>query len=120
MRTIQVKKISLQEAKDHSRRDYNPREWNKIVDLYAKDESEFYADNDDKVYAVYMADGIRFFKELSYSMGLSSNGFQMGIRGDNTITLMRFPDNKAIDNTPSNRKILSDNCKENQMIFYYN
>ncbi|QLF85239.1 hypothetical protein elemo19C_phanotate45 [Flavobacterium phage vB_FspP_elemoA_1-9C] len=120
MTTIQVKKISLQEAKDHSRSNYNSREWSKIIDLYAKDEAEFYTNDSDKVYAVYMADGIRFFKELSYSMGLTSSGFQMGIRGDNTITLMRFPDNKAIDNTPGNRKILSNNCKENQMIFYYN
>ena len=120
MTTIQVKKISLQDAKDHSRKEYNTREWNKIIDLYAKDEAEFYTNDCDKVYAVYMADGIRFFKELSYSMGLTSSGFQMGIRGDNTITLMRFPDKKAIDNTPGNRKILSDNCKENQMIFYYN
>ncbi len=120
MTTIQIQKISIQQAKDHSRKDYNPQTWNKIVDLYGKDEADFYTSDDDKVYAVYMADGIRFFKELSYSMGLTSSGFQMGIRGDNTITLMRFPDNKAIDNTPGNRKILSDNCKENQMIFYYN
>lgn len=120
MKTIQVKKISLQEAKDHNRREYNPKEWNKIVDLYATNDHDFYTDDSDKVYVVYVADGIRFFKEVSYSMGITSSGFQIGIRSENTITLMRFPDNKAIENTKNNRKILSENCKENQMVFYYN
>lgn len=121
MKTIQVNKITIQEAKDHSRREYNSREWSKIVDLYAKDSADFYTDeNNNDVYAIYMADGIRFFKQLIYSTGLSSSGFQMGVRGEDTITLMRFPDNKSIDNTLSNREILSNNCKESTMIFYYN
>ena len=108
MRTIQVKQITKEEAINHKRNDYNPSAWKRNIELYAKDECLFFDDNED-VYAIYIADGIRFCQKISYASCLSSGGLRAGCFNDNTIF---FIDAGAVANNNSNRKILREQTKK--------
>jgi hypothetical protein len=123
METIEKLKVSLitkDEALNHHRRDYNPREWEKIIQLYSKEECDMYVTEDNnRIYAVYIADGIRFCKELGYSLCLSSAGLQQGLVYDGYISFKKFGNKMSIENTKANRSILAENTKNFKSIFYY-
>jgi len=122
VKEISVTEVSIDDAKNHSRREYNPSSWSRSIDMYNSrfPECKFYASDDNKLYAVYVADGIRFMQEVSYSSCLSGGGFQQGAVVGNTIKLMRFEKGMSIANTKENRKILATNTKNFKSIFYYN
>jgi hypothetical protein len=115
MRTIQAKKITKEEAINHKRNDYNPSAWKRTIELYSKDECTFFDDTED-VYAIYIADGIRFCQKLSYSSCLSNGGLSTGCFNDNAIF---FVDAGTIANNNSNRQILREQTKSLPQIFYY-
>lgn len=121
VKEISVTEVSIDDAKNHSRREYNPNSWSRSIDMYSRfPECKFYASDDEKLYAIYVANGIRFMQEVSYSSCLSGSGFQQGVVVGNTIKLMRFEKGMSIENTKENRKILATNTKNFNSVFYYN
>lgn len=115
MKTIKVTPITKDEAINHNRKEYNPREWRRTIDLYSKDEYKFYADDND-VYAIYIADGIRFCQKVSYSTSLSSGGLQQGAFGDDFII---FINAGGLANDRHNRDIMRQQTKNIPQLFYY-
>jgi hypothetical protein len=121
VKEISVTEVSIDNAKNHSRREYNPGAWSRSIDMYSRfPECKFYASDNDRLYAVYVADGVRFMQEVSYSSCLSGAGFQQGSVVGNTIKLMKYDEGMSIPNTKENRKILATNTKNFKSIFYYN
>ena len=115
MRTIAVTKITKDEAINHSRREYNPSAWKRNIELYSKDECSFYT-NGENVYAIYIADNIRFCQEISYAMCLSGGGLKMGVFNDDAIF---FVDAPSVENNKYNRQIMKKQTKKLNQIFYY-
>lgn len=115
MRTIAVTKITKDEAINHSRREYNPSAWKRNIELYHSDECIFYTDTED-VYAIYVADGIRFCQKISYAMCLSGGGLKMGVFNDDAIF---FVDAPSVENSKYNRQIMRQQTKKENQIFYY-
>lgn len=115
MRAIKVTQITKDEAINHSRREYNPSAWKRNIELYAKDECNFYTDTED-VYAIYIADGIRFCQKISYAMCLSGGGIQSGVFNEDNIF---FIDAGGIANDNHNRRIMREQTKQLTQIFYY-
>lgn len=108
MKTIRVTKITKQEAINHERREYNSSAWKRIIELYSKDECSFYMDDTD-VYAIYIADGIRFCQKISYAMCLSGGGIQQGAFSDNMII---FINAGGLANDSYNRNIMRQQTKK--------
>jgi len=112
---MRVEIVSLDKVKQSSRSEYNRNEWVKILDSYTKrgNETIFYKDieKDEVYYVIYRVDGLLFFKEISYSSCLSSNGFKRVFINQETkvITFLTFTDGKGkwglLENTEPNRKI---------------
>lgn len=80
-------KISKKCALESEHKDYNAYEWSKKVEMYAEyPECQFYESREKKeygkfpIYAIYVADGIRFMQEVKYSSALSSSGLIEGRR----------------------------------------
>lgn len=115
MRTIQAKQITKEEAINHKRNDYNPSAWKRNVELYSKDECTFFEDGEN-VYAIYIADGIRFCQQLSYAMSLSGGGLRTGCFNNDTLF---FIDAGSLANDNHNRKIFREQTKQLNQIFYY-
>lgn len=101
MKTTIATKMTPEQVKQDSAREYNQREWEKNVDRYMKyGEVEFYkVEKDatfsyDRFYVVYTIEGIRFMNQFSYSASLSSNGFVMVhiapfiLKGDKDIEML--------------------------------
>ena len=76
---MKIKQITIDEALQSSRKEYNPSIWTKEVNAYQRYENPvYYQDLDsDRVYAEYtINEGIRLFKEMCYSHCLSSASFK--------------------------------------------
>lgn len=76
---MRIKQITIDEALNSSRKEYNPSIWAKEVNFYQRYENPvYYQDLDsDRVYAEYtINEGIRFFKEVCYSSCLSGASFK--------------------------------------------
>lgn len=77
-------KLSNEQVKNDSIREYNPTEWNKVVNRYSQFSNvEFFKveKNDvygyDRFFVKYeTSDGMIYFKSLSYSSSLTNGGFQ--------------------------------------------
>lgn len=77
-------KLSNEQVKNDSIREYNPREWDKVVERYSNYSNvEFFKveKNDvygyDRFFVKYeTSDGMIYFKSLSYSSSLTNGGFQ--------------------------------------------
>ena len=115
MTTIRVTHITKDEAINHARREYNPSAWKRNIELYSKDECKFYS-NDEDVYAIYIADGIRFCQKISYAMCLSGGGIQQGAFGDDFII---FINAGGLANDSHNRNIMRQQTKQIPQLFYY-
>jgi hypothetical protein len=78
---MELKKLTHTETLEHSLSEYNITEWRKTVNRFnSYTECKFYEwiDTPNKyatIFAVYIADGIRFMTEVSYSSCLSNTGF---------------------------------------------
>lgn len=77
-------KLSNEQVKNDSIREYNPREWDKVVNRYSQFSNvEFFKveKNDvygyDRFFVKYeLTDGMIYFNSLSYSSSLTNGGFQ--------------------------------------------
>lgn len=75
--------VSSEVVKAATQREYNSSEWNKTVDRYSKyEEVQFFKTPgtiyEFNYYVVYIADGIRFLGEVTYSSCLSNGSFSYG------------------------------------------
>lgn len=75
----QAVEITKEQAINHSRKEYNPSEWKRIVERFSErfDDAVFYdlglgRYNQDEVGVVYITNGVRYFKTLQYSSCLSA------------------------------------------------
>lgn len=79
-RLFTVEIISEDQIRNENR-EYNPREWDKVIDRYSKYSPIFYKVSPQggydytRCFAEYKSDGINFFKSVCYSSSLSSGGF---------------------------------------------
>jgi hypothetical protein len=74
--------------KENEAGNYNISVWKQTVSRYEKYNADFYISdkreyNSDMFYAVYIADGIRFIKEISFSSSLTSSPLQMVMLEEN-------------------------------------
>lgn len=75
--------MTAEEIRNDKARDYNPREWDKVIDRFITyRETEFFKLPEgngygyDRFYAVYtLSDGMRVMNSVGYSSSLSSGGF---------------------------------------------
>lgn len=113
---MKVKAITKEEILNADCKDYNPAEWIKTVERYAKYENvQFYKEIEgpysyERFFATYqIPEGLRIFGSVSYGGSLSSSGFkQVVIRPDGQIETFGFGDtNRPAENTPANRKLLA-------------
>jgi hypothetical protein len=110
--SMKLQVVTLEEVQNSPRSLYNHYEWIKMLNLYNGAETIFYkdAEKEEKYYAVYRADGLLFFKEISYSSCLSSSGFKRVLisKETNVCHFLEFTDGKGnwglLENTQKNRK----------------
>ena len=97
-------------------REYNPTEWDRIIDRYVSYGSTFFKVAPQKgcdytrYYAIYKNGDNRFFKSVSYSSSLTNNGFcKIFIsEGKAYRELFKFGETYGTaENTPNNRKLLA-------------
>ena len=75
---ISVTEITLDEAINHEKSDYNPRYWVETVQRYVRREAKFYTSIQAseygyrRVYAIYNVDGLIAIQEVSYSSSITS------------------------------------------------
>ena len=75
--------VTAEIVKNADQKDYNQRTWNDIVNRYCKYEDVKFLKVPGTIYSfdywvTYVADGIRFLKEVSYGSSLSNSGFTYG------------------------------------------
>jgi len=107
----QAIEITREQAINHSRKEYNPREWERIVNRYdAQDEATFYdlgmgGYNQDEVGVVYMSNGIRSFRILRYSSSLAAyDGVGQINLYDDGVSLTKFKDAQGNEGYISSRE----------------
>lgn len=73
--------LTVEQLRQDPKKEYNEYEWNKMIDRYVSYGSTFYKKDAgdgydyDRFFAVYLADGIRFFKSIGYSSSMTNNDF---------------------------------------------
>jgi hypothetical protein len=83
IKNIKGEFVSAQTVKEATQKDYNKSAWEKTVDRYSGyDDCRFFK-TPGNIYeydylVVYIADGIRFLGEVSYSSSMTSGGFVFG------------------------------------------
>jgi len=97
-------KLSSEQVKNDSMRDYNPTEWNKIVNRYSQFSNvEFYKISKNEIYSYdrffvkyELSDGLILFSSLCYSSSLTSGGFQsVCISNFDVQKLVLMPENQV-------------------------
>lgn len=97
-------KLTIEQVKNDSMRNYNPTEWIKIVNRYSQFSNvEFYKVEKNKIYSYdrffikyELSDGLILFSSLSYSSSLTSGGFQsVCISNFDVEKLVLMPENKV-------------------------
>jgi len=89
---MELKELTYTETLNHSLNEYNIIEWKRIVNRFnSYSECKFYEWMDSPnsyktIFAVYIADGIRFMNEVSYSSCISTMGFTRFVIEDNNTT----------------------------------
>jgi hypothetical protein len=123
-RTVKKNEVTADQVKQSFLREYNPREWESKINWYAIFyECKFYFDEEiNKYFVIYKLkeDSPRFYQEFGYTSSLVNCGFQYGFVGEDKIIFFKYHNMLSIENTNENRKVLSENCKNNQNIFYWN
>jgi hypothetical protein len=121
--------MTAQEIKTSEGREYNAREWNRIIDRLSKYENvRFFQVAPGNGYSYYryfasytVPEGLNFFGSVSYSSCLSSNGFSLIMieptGNPNEVAIFNhlfIINGKEVwaANTPSNRKALVHKSKE--------
>lgn len=76
--------VEAAQVKEATQKEYNQASWNNTVDRYSKLNAKFFkvlateSLYEYDYYVIYIADGIRFLAQVSYSSSLSSGGFAYG------------------------------------------
>lgn len=94
---MNVREITIEEAMNHSEKEYNESVWKSSIRNFLQflefGDVKFYERTDDcrrydEVYVEYtIKEGIRFFKQISYSLCISDAGFlKVNIEGDDVST----------------------------------
>jgi hypothetical protein len=113
----QAIEITKDEAINHSRKEYNPREWKRIVERFSErfDDAKFYDlgmgnYNQDEVGVVYITNGVRYFMTLSYSSCLSSyDGVGQINLYDDGVSMTKFrDDNGNVGYLPSRNPVTAN------------
>lgn len=99
--------ITIDQAINHNRKEYNARIWKETINRYAKYDAKFYESDEisygsTSVYAIYYVDGFRVIQEVSYCVSLTSYPMQSYYLHDNQYL------NKApykFEKTPAGRKL---------------
>ena len=83
LKTLKGEFVTAEVVKEATQKEYNQREWNKLVDRYSTySEVKFFKTPgtiyDFNYYVIYVADGIRFLIEVSYGGCLSNGGYSFG------------------------------------------
>jgi len=75
--SIKLIEISAEQAINHSRREYNPYEWKKRIVQMQKWflEVKFY-EFDNKVFCIYVSNGINLITELDYISSINNGGLK--------------------------------------------
>lgn len=84
MKSFKLNELTLEQAKNHKGREYNPIEWERGILRMIKwfGDVKFYEHGDD-VYAIYQAEGIRLIKRMDYISSLDNGGLKSyTIRGE--------------------------------------
>jgi hypothetical protein len=113
LNNMKLEIVTLEQVQNSPRSLYNHYEWIKMLNRYNGAETIFYkvAEADEKYYAVYRADGLLFFKELSYAGCLSNGGFKRAFISKETLVVhfLEFTDGNGnwgcLENTEKNRKL---------------
>jgi hypothetical protein len=100
---LKLKKLSIEETINHSYKEYNQTEWQKIVNRFAAyGEIQFFERIESpnqytEIFAVYVADGIRFFNSVAYSSCLSNGSFAIThiVEDGNNVALDYLTDKTA-------------------------
>jgi hypothetical protein len=119
-----IHKLTKEQILANPVREYNPHEWTKTVERYAKyDDVQFYIEpketsvwDYDRFYAVYTTpEGIRLFNQISYSSCLSNNGFcRVVIDVNGIVTTHEFKNGEKtgrLENCKHNRQIMAKHSK---------
>lgn len=113
---MRLQVVTLEDVQNSTRSLYNHYEWIKMLNRYNGNETVFYKDTeeDEKYYTVYRADGLLFFKEISYISSLSNVGFKRVLISKETKVahFLEFTDGKGnwglLENTQKNRKLFKE------------
>lgn len=124
--------ITLEQAINDSKREYNPTSWKQACNSYTFHENtRFYKDMESgKIYASYtIEEGLPFFKEVQYSSCLSNAGFAKVLifdmpDGGIYVSVLGFvingePNQRAANNK-SNRKELVKMAAVDKCLFFSN
>lgn len=77
MTTLILNQLTLEQAKNHNQRNYNPIEWEKgILRMISWFGDVKFYEHKDKVYAIYNAKGIRSIKEMDYMSSIDNAGLK--------------------------------------------
>ena len=126
---MKLESLTHTETLQHSLKEYNEREWIKIVNRFnSYDECKFYEWIDTPnayktIFAVYITDGIRFMSEVSYHSILSNTGFTRFIIDENSGEVKEIPflkeDGKKgrLENSKDGRRYMRDITKLRNWIF---
>jgi len=103
---MSVKQLTIDEVLNHSKSEYNPSEWVKVVNRYEKYKDvvfleRFNSTNDyPELFAIYTIDeGIRFINEVSYGGSMVNSPFKGVIHDDEAIyTEKPFADGYVANN----------------------
>jgi len=99
--------VSLDQAVNHTRSDYNRRIWIQTVNRYAERDAKFFSSEEisygsTSLYAIYIVDGFRVIQEVSYCSSLTSYPMQSYYLEDNQY-LKKAP--YRFEKTPTGRRL---------------
>ena len=103
--------LTVEQVKENPRSEYNKREWGKIVDRYENMEATFITDGEN-IYVIYIFDGIRFLKEITYSSSLSVGGFSWGYFDFKNITVYSYEEGRIEDSVVNRSIMRADTLKD--------
>jgi len=74
-----LKVVTIEQAINSPKNDYNPSEWKRTVMHYTKyQDVSFYMNEDGRTYVRYtLEEGLQLFAEISFSGGVNNGGFAM-------------------------------------------
>jgi hypothetical protein len=115
---LTVEELTTEQIRKENR-EYNPSEWDKVINRFSSyAECKFYIARAQRGYAYdrYFAsyrtpEGILFFKSVSYSSSITSNGFVKILILNGKVSRMLFKQGDKIgrmENAPNNRKLMAE------------